>query len=130
MPRTEGHSRRSKDPYSPGYWVEREAGWAKAGITNLDGSRFTRADFWELWFQFHGRCAACATSFGSDFERAIRRAQVDHAHVHGKRGPVRGLLCPSCNWKLNHNTADSLLQLRLYLLDFERRRWEADYGHR
>lgn len=129
MPRSESHLYHAKDPYSATYWVERESQWRNAGITNLDGTRFTRADFWNLWFLHGGRCHACETPFGEDFERAVRRAQVDHEHRHGKRGPARGLLCAGCNWKLNHNSAQSLFQLRLYLLEYERRRMGVDYGH-
>ena len=89
--------RRRKDPTDSFYWGNRERRWLDQGIQNPDGSPFTRAEFWEFWFAQKGMCAMCHKSFGTEFEIAVRKANVDHWHKKGKVGPARALLCGRCN---------------------------------
>ena len=106
-----------KDPTHPYYWVQRENNWADRGIQTLSGDPFTRAEFWEMWFAQKGRCAMCGKLFGDDFEIAVRKAQVDHYHQHGKYGPARALLC----WRCNRDVGDLTYERALVLWNYLRR---------
>ena len=103
--------RRAKDPTDSFYWGTRERAWANLGIQRADGSPFTRADFWNLWFSQKGACAMCGKLFGKDFETAVRKANVDHWHKKGKLGPVRALLCGRCNWLVGDLTYELVVPL-------------------
>ena len=110
---------REKDPTHSYYWGTRERAWADLGIQRADGSPFTRADFWELWFAQKGTCAMCGKPFGKDFETAVRKANVDHWHKKGKLGPVRALLCGRCNWLVGDLTFETGKVLWAYLSRFD-----------
>ena len=120
-----GHSRKrsaiahafQKDPTHPYYWTHRENNWAAQGIQTATGGRFTRAEFWELWFAQRGTCAMCGKLFGEDFGDAVRKANVDHWHRHGKCGPARALLC----WKCNRDVGDLTYERARLLWDYLRR---------
>ena len=111
--------RRQKDPTDPFYWVNREKHWRLQGIQNPDGSPFTRAEFWEMWFAQKGACGMCGKLFGTEFEIAVRKAQVDHFHKRGKFGPARALLCGACNWTVGDLTYESGKVLWAYLSQFD-----------
>ena len=106
-----------KDPTHSYYWVHRENNWAKRGIQTSVGGRFTRAEFWELWFAQRGACAVCGKLFGDDFGDAVRKANVDHWHRHGKFGPARALLC----WRCNRDVGDLTYERARLLWDYLRR---------
>ena len=107
-------NRRQKDPTDSYYWAQRERKWADLGIQTPSGAPFTRAEFWEFWFAQSGRCGMCGRLFGAEFEQAVRRAQVDHWHRHGKFGPARALLC----WKCNHQVGDLTHETGKVLWDY------------
>ena len=106
-----------KDPTHPYYWTHREKHWAAQGIQTATGGRFTRAEFWELWFAQRGTCAMCGKLFGEDFETAVGKANVDHYHQHGKYGPARALLC----WRCNRDVGDLTYERARLLWDYLRR---------
>ena len=112
-------NRRAKDPADSFYWTKREAAWRRLGIRNPDGSPFTRADFWEFWFEQKGACAMCGKLFGADFEKAVRKAQADHWHKKGKFGPARALLCWMCNKRVGDLTFETGKILWAYLSRFD-----------
>ncbi len=112
-------NRRAQDPFDPMYWTKREAGWRQLGIQKHDGSPFTRAEFWEFWFEQNGTCAMCHRLFGTEFEIAVRKAQVDHFHKRGKFGPARALLCGACNWTVGDLTFETGKVLLAYLSRFD-----------
>ena len=107
----------AKDPLHPYYWITRENAWARIGIKTLADGRFTRAEFWEMWMNQAGRCAMCGKLFGEEFETAVRKANVDHWHQHGKYGPARALLC----WRCNRDVGDLTYERALVLWNYLRR---------
>ena len=106
-----------KDPTHPYYWVSRENNWADYGVQTPTGAPFTRAEFWELWFAQKGACAMCGKLFGEDFDTAVRKANVDHYHKHGKYGPARALLC----WRCNRDVGDLTYERARLLWNYLRR---------
>ena len=106
-----------KDPTHPYYWGNREKAWAQLGIQTPTGAPFTRAEFWEMWMNQAGQCAMCGKPFGEEFETAVRKANVDHWHQHGKYGPARALLC----WRCNRDVGDLTYERALVLWNYLRR---------
>ena len=111
------HSALAKERTHPYYWSNRENNWADQGIRTTTGGPFTRAEFWELWFAQKGACAMCGKPFGDDFGDAVRKANVDHYHQHGKYGPARALLC----WRCNRDVGDLTYERARLLWDYLRR---------
>ena len=120
------YDQRQKDPTHSYYWTARESKWRSAGIQRLDGASFTRADFWNFWFEQKGACAMCGRLFGAEFETAVRKANVDHWHKRGKYGPARALLCWLCNKRVGDLAYETALPLWKYLSRFAPSLSEAD----
>lgn len=88
---------------------EREHGWRMMGIKNADGSPFRHLDYDRLYQIQSGKCAGCFRH-QSELKKALCS---DHNHV---TNIIRGLLCDSCNKKLDVSmTPEILRNLAVYL---------------
>lgn len=96
----------------------RDNGWKRQGIKNVDGSQFRTANYEEWFRKQNGMCAisGCIKQ-PSDFKKIF---DVDHDH---KTGIVRGLLCGDHNKALGkvNDSVEELQSLIDYLKIGERK---------
>lgn len=101
-------ARRKHRANNPMY--HREKWWEGQGMTNPDGTQFTRIDYDRLYQIQSGRCPGCLRH-QSELNGAFH---ADHDHATGF---VRGLLCGSCNKALGlvHDDPKTMLRLANFL---------------
>ena len=108
-----GKERRWND--SPARWLMREIEWRKKGIVRPDGKPFLKEDFLQLLAAQNETCPVCHQPLPLGTKRGL---VVDHEHVNGEKGPVRGILHSWCNISVvGSNTLSSLPDLTHYLTD-------------
>lgn len=92
-----------------GLTKSRENNWRAADIKNSDGSPFQHTDYDRLYQIQSGRCAGCFRH-----QSTLKKALCsDHNHT---TKIIRGLLCDSCNKKLDISmTPEILRNLATYL---------------
>ena len=102
-------------------WLSREYEWKKRGILGKEGRYLKHPEFLELLDNQAGQCAVCRLEQPSAFDFV-----PDHQHLYPVtrrngtvvfEGPVRGVLCKSCNLGLGkmYHSPDLLRRAAEYL---------------